>query len=38
VGWLVTVVADGLEGSAVLETLNGSPDPSAVQALIAGQC
>ena len=36
-GWVaVTVVADGLEGGAVLNTLNGHPDPSAVQALIAG--
>jgi len=36
-GWVaVTVVADGLEGGAVLSTLNGNPDPSAVQALIAG--
>jgi hypothetical protein len=32
----VTVVADGLEGGAVLDALNGSPDPSAVRALIAG--
>ena len=31
-GWVaVTVVADGLEGGAVLGTLNGNPDPSAVQ-------
>ena len=37
VGWVaVTVVADGLEGGAVLDTLNGNPDPSAVRALIAG--
>jgi uncharacterized membrane protein YeaQ/YmgE (transglycosylase-associated protein family) len=36
-GWVaVTVVADGLEGGAVLSTLSGHPDPSAVQALIAG--
>ena len=36
-GWVaVTVVADGLEGGAVLHTLNGQPDPSAVGALIAG--
>ena len=36
-GWVaVTVVADGLEGGAVLDTLNGNPDPSAVRALIAG--
>jgi hypothetical protein len=32
----VTIVADGLEGGAVLDTLNGNPDPSAVRALIAG--
>jgi hypothetical protein len=37
VGWVaVTVVANGLEGGAVLDTLNGNPDPSAVRALIAG--
>jgi hypothetical protein len=36
-GWVaVTVVADGLEGGAVLSALNAHPDPSAVQALIAG--
>jgi hypothetical protein len=36
-GWVaVTVVADGLEGGAVLSTLSGNPDPSVVQALIAG--
>jgi len=36
-GWVaVTVVADGLEGGAVLDTLNGTADPSAVRALIAG--
>jgi hypothetical protein len=36
-GWVVvTVVADGLEGGAVLDTLNGNADPSAVRALIAG--
>jgi len=36
-GWVaVTVVADGLEGGAVLDTLNGNFDPSAVRALIAG--
>ena len=36
-GWLaVTVVADGLEGGAVLDTLNGNADPSAVRALIDG--
>ncbi len=36
-GWVaVTVVADGLEGGAVLATLNGNPDPSTVRALVAG--
>jgi hypothetical protein len=36
-GWVaVTVVADGLEGGAILDTLNGNADPSAVRALIAG--
>jgi hypothetical protein len=36
-GWVaVTVVADGLEGGAVLDTLNGNADPSAVRALVAG--
>jgi hypothetical protein len=36
-GWVaVTVVADGLEGGAVLDTLNGDADPAAVRALIAG--
>ena len=36
-GWVaVTVVADGLEGAAVLDTLNGNPDASAVRALVAG--
>jgi len=36
-GWVaVTVVADGLEGGAVFDTLNGNADPSAVRALIAG--
>jgi hypothetical protein len=36
-GWVaVTVVADGLEGGAVLDTLNGNPGPSAVRALVAG--
>jgi len=36
-GWVaVTVVADGLEGGAVLDTLNGNPEPSAVRALVAG--
>ncbi len=36
-GWVaVTVVADGLEGGAVLDTLSGHADPSAVRALIDG--
>ena len=36
-GWVaVTVVADGLEGGAVLDSVSGSADPSAVRALIAG--
>jgi hypothetical protein len=36
-GWVaVTVVADGLEGGAVLDTLNHNADPSAVRALVEG--
>jgi len=35
--WLgVTLVADGLQGGAVLDTLTGNPDPSAVRALNDG--
>lgn len=35
--WMgVTLVADGLEGGATLDTLGGNADPSAVRALIAG--
>lgn len=35
--WLaVTLVADGLEGGAVLDTLAGNADPSAVRALVQG--
>ena len=35
--WLaVTLVADGLEGGAVLDTLRGQADPSAVRGLIQG--
>lgn len=35
--WLgVTLVADGLEGGATLDTLGGNADPSAVRALIEG--
>jgi hypothetical protein len=32
----VTLVADGLEGGAVLDTLGGKADPSAVRALVEG--
>jgi hypothetical protein len=32
----VTLVADGLEGGAVLDTLSGRADPSAVRALVEG--
>lgn len=35
--WLaVTLVADGLEGGAVLDTVSGQPDPSVVRALVLG--
>ena len=35
--WLaVTLVADGLEGGAVLDTLRGQADPSAVRGLVQG--
>ena len=35
--WIaVTLVADGLEGGAVLDTLGGTADPSVVRALIQG--
>jgi hypothetical protein len=35
--WLgVTLVADGLEGGAVLDTLRGGADPSVVRALVQG--
>jgi hypothetical protein len=35
--WIgVTLVADGLEGGATLDTLGGNADPSAVRALIDG--
>jgi hypothetical protein len=35
--WLaVTLVADGLEGGAVLDTLGGSADPSVVRGLVQG--
>ncbi|MFQ6009051.1 MAG: hypothetical protein ACE5K8_08890 [Candidatus Zixiibacteriota bacterium] len=36
VWWAVTLVADGLEGGAVLDTLGGNADPSAVRALVDG--
>ena len=36
VWWSVTLVADGLEGAAVLNTLGGNTDPSAVRALVEG--
>jgi hypothetical protein len=36
VWWAVTLVADELEGGAVLDTLGGNADPSAVRALVEG--
>jgi len=36
VWWAVSLVADGLEGGAVLDTLGGNADPSAVRALVEG--
>lgn len=36
VWWAVSLVADGLEGGAVLDTVGGRPDPSAVRALVEG--
>ena len=36
VWWAVSLVADGLAGGAILDTLNGNTDPSAVRALIEG--
>ncbi len=36
VWWAVTLVADGLEGGAVLDTLGGNADPSAVRGLVEG--
>ena len=36
VWWAVTLVADSLEGGAVLDTLGGKADPTAVRALVEG--
>lgn len=36
VWWAVTLVADSLEGGAVLDTLGGMADPTAVRALVEG--
>ena len=36
VWWAVSLVADGLEGGAVLDTLGGNADPCAVRALVEG--
>lgn len=36
VWWAVSLVADGLEGGAVLDTLGGNADPTAVRALVEG--
>jgi len=36
VWWAVSLVADSLEGGAVLDTLGGKADPSAVRALVEG--
>ena len=36
VWWAVSLVADSLEGGAVLDTLSGKADPSAVRALVEG--
>ena len=36
VWWAVSLVADSLEGGAVLDTLGGMVDPSAVRALVEG--
>lgn len=36
VWWAVSLVADGLEGGAVLNTLGGNTDPSVVRALVEG--
>lgn len=34
--WAVSLVADGLEGGAVLDTLGGKADPTVVRALVEG--
>jgi hypothetical protein len=34
--WAVSLVADGLEGGAVLDTLGGNVDPSAMRGLVEG--
>ncbi len=36
VWWAVPLVADGLEGAAVLDTVGGMADPTAVRALVEG--
>ena len=36
VSWAVSLVADGLEGGAVLDTVGGMTDPTAVRALVEG--
>ena len=36
VWWAVSLVADGLEGGAVLDTVGGMTDPTAVRALVEG--
>jgi hypothetical protein len=36
VWWAVSLVADGLEGAAVLNTIGGNPDPTIVRALVEG--
>jgi hypothetical protein len=36
VWWAVSLVADSLEGGAVLDTLGGMADPTAVRALVEG--
>jgi hypothetical protein len=36
VWWAVSLVADGLEGGAVLDTVGGTTDPTAVRALVEG--
>lgn len=36
VWWAVTLVADSLQGAAVLDTLGGKTDPTAIRALVEG--